>query len=117
MFRIVLESILARVDGAWGAMIMGLDGLPIDKITLDEVLDFEAIATELTTLIVGVFRSSRELELKGLQELSCQLASVTLVARMVHEDYFLLVALRPEGNFGRARYELRRGAERLRDQF
>jgi len=37
--------------------------------------------------------------------------------RLINEDYFLVLALDPEGNFGRGRYELRRAEMILEQDF
>jgi hypothetical protein len=38
------------------------------------------------------------------------------VARLVSPEYFIVVALKPDGNFGKARYLLRITAPKLRSE-
>jgi hypothetical protein len=46
-------------------------------------------------------------------ELSLQSERLLTVARLVSSEYFMVVALRPDGNFGKARYMLRITAPKL----
>jgi predicted regulator of Ras-like GTPase activity (Roadblock/LC7/MglB family) len=68
----------------------------------------------------GIFRSAREAaeahEAGGISEVSIQTEKLLTVARLVSPDYFMVVALTPDGNFGKARYLLRVTAPRLRSE-
>ena len=117
MFREVLEQLFLRIEGAEGALIMGVDGLAVEKVSLGADLDLEAAATELSTVLVSLLRSARELKLGALEELTFHLEKLVLVARWITEEYFIIVALSAGGNSGRARFELRKAAAQLREQF
>jgi hypothetical protein len=45
------------------------------------------------------------------------LDSVTLVMRLFTKDYFVVLALKPDGNLGRGRYELRKAELILAKEF
>jgi hypothetical protein len=46
-------------------------------------------------------------------ELSVQSERLLVVARLVSPEYFMVVALKPDGNFGKARFMLRVTAPKL----
>ena len=41
----------------------------------------------------------------------------SILARMFSPEYFVVVAMRPDGNLGRGRYELRKAELRLAREF
>lgn len=91
--------------------------MAVEKVVLRSDLDLEGVATEFSPLLVGLLRSARELNLGALEELSLHLEKLVLVARWITDEYFVVVALPADGNFGRARFELRKAAALLRDEF
>jgi len=52
----------------------------------------------------------------GVDELSLHTDKLVAVARLVSPDYFMVVALKPEGNYGKARYLLRITAPKVRSE-
>jgi hypothetical protein len=45
------------------------------------------------------------------------LDGVTFIARLFTTEYFLVLALKPEGNLGRGRYEMRKAELELAREF
>ena len=50
----------------------------------------------------------------GVEELSINTERVMTVMRLVSNDYFLVLALKPSGNYGKGRYVLRVTAPKLK---
>ncbi len=119
MFNQALQSIVEKTDGSLGAVIMGTDGLPVEKFFSDEGRErnLDVAAAEFTSLIRVAGRSARDLDLGNVSELVVSLDGVTLVMRALHKDYFVLLALKPDGNLGRGRYELRKAELLLSKEF
>ena len=60
MFAEILESMMTKVEGALGAVIMGMDGISIGKSrTLERWLLLEMLAAEYTSLLRFIFRQFR----------------------------------------------------------
>jgi predicted regulator of Ras-like GTPase activity (Roadblock/LC7/MglB family) len=118
-FRAHLEDVVARADGALACTLMGVDGIEVETSLAEQAralpagLDLKALLVELSSL----FRLAREATVGqragDLQELSLQSDGLLAVARRVSGEYFLALALRPDGNFGKARYLLRVTAPKL----
>jgi len=113
-FREHLEEVVSRVDGAVACTLMGVDGIEVDAHLA------EAGGPDVRNLLVeysSLFRLAREAaeahRAGDLRELTIQTGEVLTVARLVTPEYFLAVALRPDGNFGKARYVLRITAPKL----
>ena len=119
MFKEALKTILEKTDGAVGAVIMGTDGLPVEKFFTAEgnEANLDVAAAEFTSLIRAAARSAKDLNLGDVRELVVSLENVTLLMRALHKDYFAFLALRPDGNLGRGRYELRKAELVLAEEF
>ena len=119
MFKETLQSIVAKTDGSLGALIMGADGLSVEKFFNDEGVEanLDVAAAEFTSLVRGASKSGSDLDLGELRELVVALGSVTFLMRLFNKDYFVVLALKPEGNLGRGRYELRRAELLLAKEF
>jgi predicted regulator of Ras-like GTPase activity (Roadblock/LC7/MglB family) len=119
MFKEALQTIVEKTDGSIGALIMGADGLSVEKFFTDAGAEanLDVAAAEFTSLVRNASRSGTDLDLGELRELVVTLKSVTVVMRLFNKDYFVVLALRPDGNLGRARYELRKAELILAKEF
>jgi len=119
MFKEALQTIVEKTDGSLGALIMGADGLSVEKFFNEEgyAANLDVAAAEFTSLVRGAARSGNDLALGDLRELVVALASVTFIMRLFNKDYFVVLAIKPEGNLGRARYELRKAELMLAHEF
>jgi predicted regulator of Ras-like GTPase activity (Roadblock/LC7/MglB family) len=119
MFKEALQAIVQKTDGAIGALIMGSDGLEVEKFFSDDGRDanLDVAAAEFTSLVRNATRSGSDLALGSLRELVISLEKVTIVMRMLSRDYFVVLAIKPDGNLGRGRYELRKGELLLAKEF
>ncbi len=116
-FREHLEKVCHDVDGAVACSLMGMDGIEVDTHIKDGGgLDVKSLLVEYS----GVLRSAREAaqahEAGGVDEISITTEKLLAVVRIVSPEYFIVVALTPEANFGKARYLLRVTAPKLRSE-
>lgn len=114
-----LAQIIERVEGCGGAVILGIDGIPIERlvIDLDPELDLDLVATEFTTLLRRSMRTASDTDLGELREMVFATDKGTFLLRPITADYFLLLAVNPGGNVGRARFELRKTQLALETEF
>ena len=119
MFKEALEAILERTDGSIGALIMGTDGIAVEKVLSAEAQDanLDVAADEFTSLIRNAQRTGNVTGLGNLRELVVQLDNAVFVMRLFSRDYFVVLALKPDGNFGRGRFELRKAELQLAREF
>src|SRR5437667_2061999 len=106
-FGEVLKQVMEKVDGAIGALIMGLDGIAIEQQIIDpERYDsrLSMIAAAYATLLRNSMRTSSDVGVGQLQEMSVISGNMILVIKLINPEYFLLVALESNGNVGRARF-------------
>lgn len=116
MFHELLSQITGRIDGALALSLVARDGMPVESVTSDRELDLEALGAEMVAQARAISANHRELEVGDVQQLSVTTERVTLMVSTVTPDYYLLLVLGPEGNYGRARFELRRARLLLEDE-
>jgi predicted regulator of Ras-like GTPase activity (Roadblock/LC7/MglB family) len=116
-FREHLEQVCRNVDGAVACSLMGVDGIEVDThVEAGGDLDLKSLLVEYS----GVLRSAREAaeahEAGGVAEIAIATDRLLAVVRTVTPEYFMVVALAPDGNYGKARYLLRVTAPKLRSE-
>jgi len=119
MFKELLENILERTEGSLGALIMGTDGIAVEKVLGEagKEANLDIAAAEFTSQIRGAQRAGDDLGLGNLRELVISLDDSIILMRLLSRDYFLVLALKPEGNLGRGRFELRKAELQLAKEF
>lgn len=119
MFKGLLESVVERTEGSLGALIMGLDGIAVEKVISEagNEANLDVAAAEFTSLVRSAQRSGNDIGLGKLHELVVSLDSAIVMMRLLGRDYFVVLALSPEGNVGRGRYELRKAELQLTKEF
>jgi len=113
-FREHLQQVVKNVDGAVACALMGVDGIEVDSDIQDQAgLDLQTLLVEYSTLFRAARDAAAAHEAGGVTELSVQSERLLVVARLVSPEYFMVVALKPDGNFGKARFMLRVTAPKL----
>jgi predicted regulator of Ras-like GTPase activity (Roadblock/LC7/MglB family) len=119
MFKEMLETIIERTEGSLGALILGTDGIAVEKVLGDAGAEanLDVAAAEFTSLVRSAQRAGTDTGLGGLRELVISLESAVLVMRLLSRDYFVVLAMSPHGNLGRGRFELRKAELQLAKEF
>ena len=98
-FLPLLEEVVRSVDGALACSVMGFDGIAVENFQVDAASDLDVQST--------------------LVEYAAVLSQVKNAAQLlktgaVTEEYFVVLALKASGNYGKGRYALRIAAPRIR---
>ncbi len=119
MFKEPLERMIERTDGSIGALIMGTDGIAVEKVMTEEGRDanLDVAAAEFTSLVRNAQRAGGDTGLGNLRELVISCEQTVIVMRLVSREYFIVLALRQDGNLGRGRFELRKAELELAREF
>lgn len=121
-FAAILQKIVDQGGGILGAALMGSDGIAIEQVRArpggDAVLADEpgAAGVEFGRILEDVRKASDSLGGGALVEAVISLVRFTLVFRIVDDETFLVVAIDPRGNLGKARYLVRRHLLEIREQ-
>jgi predicted regulator of Ras-like GTPase activity (Roadblock/LC7/MglB family) len=119
MFKEVLETIIERTEGSLGALIMGIDGIAVER-SLKQAgheANLDVAAAEFTSLVRSAQRAGNDTGLGNLHELVISLDDAVVLMRLLGREYFVVLAISPEGNLGRARFELRKAELQMADEF
>ena len=119
MFKEVLETIIEHTEGSLGALIMGLDGIAVERSLKKEghEANLDIAAAEFTSLVRNAQRAGKDTGLGGLRELVISLDDAVVLMRLLSHEYFVVLAINPEGNLGRARFELRKAELQIAGEF
>ena len=114
-FRAVLQGIRDRVDGTLAVSLIGLDGISVEKLNGDNV-PLDVMGAEFGSFIKSVRLSNTELNTGQILQFSLVTEKYIAFVSEVTPEYYVLLVLKPDGNYGRARFELTRAKRLLRDE-
>jgi predicted regulator of Ras-like GTPase activity (Roadblock/LC7/MglB family) len=113
-FREHLQEVCRKVEGAVACSLMGVDGIEVDThITEGAEIDFRTLLVEYSGILHNAREAAETNQAGAVAEISISTDVLVAVARVVSPEYFMIVALKPDGNFGKARYYLRVTAPKL----
>ncbi len=110
MFQDLLKDVVHRTEGALAGLIMGFDGIAVETyVRGDQEVPFEVenVGMEYSVILKEIAKAAELLDSGTANEISIQAEKFTTVIRLINDDYFVAVAIRPEGNYGKARFLLR----------
>lgn len=114
MFAEILKKVVDHVDGGLGAVIMGLDGIPVETYTRQpDRVDINTVGMEFSFILTQARKAAESVKIGTFEELTVKADNLVLVLRMLSPQYFLGVAIASDGNFGKCRYLMRLAAPRL----
>lgn len=116
-FSDALKTIAGRVPEAQVLIVMGTDGIPIDKLVVKPHPNFDAVAAEYTTLLRASLTAAADTGLGDLEELSIVTERMVALLVSITPEYFLFAALAPGALIGRARFALRAARLELEREF
>src|SRR4029078_6320610 len=100
MFKQTLENIMERTEGSLGALIMGIDGIAVERSLKDggQEGNLEVAAGEVTSLVRSAQKAGKDTGLGELRELMISLDSAVVIMRLLGREDFVVFAMRSEGN-------------------
>ena len=114
-FSTHLEQVLSQVEGSVACSVMGFDGISIETQTTKDVgIDLNAMLIEYGHILGKLNEAALALEAGSVSEVAINTEKLYTIARTLTSVYYLLLALTPEGNFGKGRYALRVAAPKVK---
>ena len=114
-FRDVLEGIRERVDGTLAVSLIGIDGIAVQSINPGRV-PLDVMVAEFGGFIKSIRLSNTELNTGDVLQFSLVTEKYVVFVSAVTPEYYVLLVTAPDGNYGRARFELARTKQVLRDE-
>ena len=115
MFRDVLTGMRDRVEGALAVSLIGLDGISVETIGGRDI-PLDVLGAEFGSFVKSIRHANTELNTGEVLQFSLVTEKYITFLSEVTEEYYILLVLTPDGNYGRARYELSKAKLLLRDE-
>lgn len=112
-FSDVLKEVVSGTEGALGALIVGTDGIPVDEYSVAGDMDLQSMTVEYASLLKEIEKGSQAAHLGSTKEVTVIADRAMVMLRRLTEEYFLVLIIRPDGNFGKGRFLLRMSVPKL----
>lgn len=116
-FADILKEVVQGTDGALGALVVGVDGIPVEEFSITKDIDLQSMTVEYATLLKEIERGSQASQLGSTKEVTVIADKAMIMLRRLNEEYFMVLILSPDGNFGKGRFLLRMSVPRLLKEF
>lgn len=115
-FGSTLADVRARVEGVLAISLIGLDGIAIETQKVAGDVPIESLAAELGSFVKSIRLTNTELHLGDVEQFSLVTDRYVTFLSEITEEYFVLLILEKNGNYGRARFELSKLKYKLKDE-
>lgn len=116
-FSDILKEVVNGTEGALGALIVGVDGISVDEYSVQGDLDLQSMTVEYASLLKEIEKGSRAAHLGSTKEVTVIAERAMIMLRRLNDEYFLVLVIRPDGNFGKGRFLLRMSVPKLLKEF
>jgi predicted regulator of Ras-like GTPase activity (Roadblock/LC7/MglB family) len=116
MFKDILKDAVHRTEGGMAALVMGFDGIAVDSYVREDStlgVEVETVGMEYSVILKEIRKAAQLLDTGAAREVSIQAEKLITVIHMISDEYFVAMALAPDGNHGKARWLLKNGASRF----
>ena len=98
MFKDVLETVIEHTEGSLGALIMGIDGIAVERSLKQagQEANLDVAAAEFTSLVRNAQKAGKDTGLGNLRELVVSLDDAVLLIRLLGQEYFVVLAISPK---------------------
>ena len=106
-FAKILKDSVEKVDGAFSAMILGIDGMPVETHTTEKIINLDSLSAESSQMMRGINSAAESLGLGNATEFSIITDLCGIIMRRINHEYYLAILIRPGGNLGKGWFVLR----------
>jgi predicted regulator of Ras-like GTPase activity (Roadblock/LC7/MglB family) len=116
-FSDILKEVVNGTDGALGALVVGLDGIPVDEYSVSSEMDLQSMIVEYSALLKEIEKGSQAAQMGSTKEVTVIADKAMVMLRRLNDEYFFVLIIKPEGNFGKGRFLLRMSVPKLLKEF
>jgi len=116
MFKDILKDAVHRTEGGMAALVMGFDGIAVDSYVREDStlgIEVETVGMEYSVILKEIRKAAQLLDAGTAREVSIQAEKLITVIHMISDEYFVAMAIEPNGNQGKARWLLKASASKL----
>lgn len=108
VFKNILRDVVENTDGAIASILMGFDGITVESYNGGKSsVDMESVGSEYSQVLTQVKTAANMLDMGTAKEVSVQAENLVTVMRVLNDEYFVALAIKPNGNIGKGRFLLR----------
>ena len=116
-FNLEMQKVVESVEDSLACSLVGFDGICVGTyIKPNAVLDTELMGAELSGLLSQLRHSSTVQETGEPDEFFYSSEKCKMLLRVITPDYFVALAIGPEGLVGKARHKLRLLSAGIKDE-
>ncbi len=104
----LLRGLVAGIEGAAGASIVGMDGTPVESLRIDQGFSLEEVAREGAVAGKLLDYLCQKADGGALDHIMLVAERYIIILAMAGPDHYVGLAMNPRGNVGKARLQLRR---------
>lgn len=116
-FSEILKTVVSGTDGAIGALVVGLDGISVEEYRVPGEMDIQSMTVEYSSLLKEIEKGSQAAQLGSTKEVTVIADHAMVMLRRLNDEYFVVLIITPEGNFGKGRFLLRMAVPKLLREF
>ncbi len=116
-FSAVLKDMVDKVDGALSASIIAADGIPVEEYAIEKFINLEDLSAEASAMIRDVNIAAQNLRLGDAREFSIISEKCGIIMRQINPEYYLAMVIKPDGNYGKARFLLKTVIPQIATEF
>ena len=116
-FADILKAVVNGTEGALGALVVGVDGIPVEEYSVSGDVDLQSMTVEYSTLLKEIEKGSQAAQLGTTKEVTVIADKAMIMLRRLNDEYFMVLIIRPDGNFGKGRFLLRMSVPKLLREF
>lgn len=114
MFKDALRDLVEGTDGGLAGLLMDSSGIALESYAKDDApFDINTIGIEFSVVIGSIKRAAEMLEAGAANEIAVGTDRLVTIIRTLGDTYFLALAMKPDGNFGKGRFLMRTAAPKL----
>lgn len=116
-FSDIMQQVVNGTEGAIGALIVGLDGIPVEEFSVNTDMDLQSMTVEYSSLLKEIEKGSQTADMGSTKEVTVVADRAMIMLRRLNTEYFFVLVMKPEGNFGKGRFLLRMSVPQLLKEF
>lgn len=113
MIKQTFQEITTRLDGCQAIALVGMDGILIETLPVEDDVNLDLLAAEYAAVVKGARDAQKECGDGDLQELMFTSDRSVVLSRCLNGEYFLILSLHRDGNLGKARFEMKKAGGRI----
>ncbi len=113
----MLRETVEKVDGAVSAMILASDGIPVEEYASERLIDLAGLGAEASAVIRDIGLAAENLGLGQAREFSITSDICGIIMRKITDEYYMAIVIKPDGNYGKARFVLKTTIPKIESEF